>query len=149
VVMNTLEITAKIVSNDIMVPLAGISNISEWCKKEACWDRLQSRTIDLKSTLSKKFFSSLIEKEVVAEEVKYAIKVQKIDSGIEAQKKVLDIPAAKWRQIMTEGIGKKIFSPKEIGILQVAAEIPVKIPSEKQSAILVDILKKAAFEGIK
>lgn len=149
VVRDAVEITAKIVSDDIMVPLPGISNISEWCKKEACWDRLQSRTIDLKSTLSKKFFSSLIEKEVVAEEVKSAIKVQKIDSGIEAQKKVLEIPAAKWRQITTEGIGKKIFSPKEIGILQVAAQIPDKIPSEKQSAILVEILKKAALEGIK
>lgn len=149
VVRSALETTSKIVSNDIMVPLANISNISEWCKKEACWDRLQNRTIELKSTLSKQFLSSLVEIESVEEEVKSAIKDQKIVCGIEAQTKVMEIPAVKWQQIMTEGIKKKIFSPKEIDILQVAAQIPKKIPSDKQSVILVNILEKAASEGIK
>lgn len=149
VVRSALETTARIVSNDIMSPLAGISNISEWCKMEACWDRLQNRTIDLESTLSKQFLSSLVEKEAVEEEVKSAIKVQKIVCGIEAQTKVMEIPAVKWQQIMTEGISKKILSPKEIDILQVAAQIPKKIPSDKQSAILIKILEKAASEGIK
>lgn len=149
IVRSALETTAKIVSNDIMVPLANISNISEWCKKEACWDRLQNRAIELKSTLSKQFLSSLVEIESVEEEVKSAIKDQKIVCGIEAQTKVMEISAAKWQQIMTEGIRKKIFSPKEIDILQVAAQIPKKIPSDKQSVILVNILEKAASEGIK
>lgn len=148
-VRNALEITARIVSTDIMNPLADISNISEWCKKEACWDRLQSRANDLKSTLSKQFLSSLVEIEAVEEEVKSAIKDQKIVSGIEAQKKIMEIPAEKWQQIMTEGSRKKNFSPKEMDILQVAAQIPKKIPSDKQSAILVNILEKAASEGIK
>ena len=36
----------------------------------------------------------------------------------------------------------------EIGILQVASQIPAKIPSEKQSVILIDVRAKAALEGI-
>lgn len=31
-----IEITSKVVFDSIMNPIADISNISEWCKKEAC-----------------------------------------------------------------------------------------------------------------
>lgn len=44
--------------------------------------------------------------------------------------------------------GKRLLSPKEIGILQIAGQVPNKIPTEKQSAILLDILAKARQEGI-
>lgn len=148
VMRDAIEITAKVVFGSIMTPMAGISNISEWCKKEACWDRLQLKTGELKSLLPKPFLSGLVDKENIVEEVKSAAKVQKIDNGIEAQKKVMSIPAAKWRQIMADGDKKNLFSPMEIGILQVASKIPAKIPSEKQSVILIDVLAKATLEGI-
>ncbi|MBY0579437.1 MAG: AIPR family protein [Burkholderiales bacterium] len=148
VMKGAIEITAKVVSDSIMTPMAGISNISEWCKKEACWDGLQLKSSELKTLLPKQFLNSLVSKEDVVEELKSAAKVQKIDNGIEAQKKILSIPAAKWRQIMDAGNEKDIFSPMEMGILQVAAKIPVKIPSEKQSLILIDVLAKADIEGI-
>lgn len=56
--------------------------------------------------------------------------------------------AAKWREIMAEGNEENIFSPMEIGILQVASKIPAKVLSEKQSVILIDVLAKATLEGI-
>ena len=145
---DAIEITAKVVFDSIMTPMAGISNISEWCKKEACWDRLQLKSSELKFLLPKPFLSGLVDKENIVEEVKSAAKVQKIDNGIEAQKKVMSIPAAKWRQIMADGNKKNLFSPMETGILQVASQIPAKIPSEKQSVILIDVLAKATLEGI-
>ncbi len=148
VMREAIEITAKVVFDSIMTPVAGISNISEWCKKEACWDRLQLKSSELETLLSKQFLNSLIGKEDVVDEVKSAAKVQKIDNGIEAQKKVMSIPATKWRQIMVDGNKKNLFSLMEIGILQVASQIPAKIPSEKQSAILMAVLAKAALEGI-
>ena len=82
------------------------------------------------------------------DEVKSAAKVQKIDNGIEAHKKVMSISAAKWQPIMADGNEKNIFSTMEIEILQVASKIPDKIPSKKQSAILIDVLARAAVEGI-
>ncbi|MEO7464742.1 MAG: AIPR family protein [Nitrosospira sp.] len=148
VMRDAIEITAKVVFDSIMTPMSGISNISEWCKKEACWDRLQLRSGELETLLSKQFLNSLIGKEDIVDEVKSAARVQKIDNGIEAQKKVMSIPAAKWRQIMADGNKKNLFSPMDIGILQVASQISAKIPSEKQSAILIAVLAKAALEGI-
>ncbi|MDD5241767.1 MAG: AIPR family protein [Sulfuricella sp.] len=148
VMRGAIEITAKVVFDSIMTPMAGISNISEWCKKEACWDRLQLKSHELETLLSERFLNSLIGKEDVVDEAKSASKIQKIDNGIEAQKKVMSIPATKWRQIMADGNKKNLFSPMETGILQIASQIPTKIPSEKQSVILIAILAKAALEGI-
>lgn len=145
---DAVEITAKVVFNSIMTPMAGISNISEWCKKEACWDRLQLKSRELEALLSRQFLNSLVGKEDVVDAAKSAAKVQKMDNGIEAQKKVMSVPATKWRQILADGNKKNIFSPMEMGVLQIASQIPAKIPSEKQSAMLIDVLAKAAIEGI-
>lgn len=148
VITDALLTTAEFVHDDIMNPPAGISNISEWCKKEACWDRLQGRIKELKSLLTEQFLNSLISKDEVKHEVKSAAKVQKIDTGVEAQKKVFEISAQRWKTIALEGTKRKIFSPKELGILQIAVQIPVKIPTDKQSVILLEIMDKAKHEGI-
>lgn len=42
---------------------------------------------------------------------------------------------------------KSIITPKELGILAIAAQIPNKIPTEKQSIILLEIYEKALEEG--
>jgi hypothetical protein len=146
--LESIEITSKLVHDDIMTPMAGISNVSEWCKKEACWDRLQTKVKELSGLLPNQFFEELMTKDDVKEEVRTAVKTQKIDSGIEAQKTVMAIPASRWADLLAEGQKKRLFSPKEIGILQIAARMPMKIPSEKQSVILLDILEKAKLEAI-
>lgn len=61
-ITDTLLVTSKLVHDDIMNPQAGISNISEWCKKEACWDHLQVRTKELKKYISSEFYDSLVDK---------------------------------------------------------------------------------------
>ena len=36
-----LTVAAKAVSDDITKPTQDISNIPEWCKKDACWTQIQ------------------------------------------------------------------------------------------------------------
>jgi hypothetical protein len=148
VTTDALLTAAKFVHDDIMNPPSGISNISEWCKKEACWDRLQGRTKELKALLTEQFMDSMVSKDEVKHEVKSAAKVQKIDTGVEAQKKVFEITAQRWKTIATEGTKRRLFTPKELGILQVAVQMPSKIPSDKQSVILLELYQKAEMEGI-
>lgn len=143
-----LETVGKLVSEKISSPPEGISNISEWCKKDACWTGLLTNLSELDNILPKKFISELIPTEKVKEEVADAKKIQKIDNGIEAQTKVLQISGEQWSFIMEEGSSKGIFTPKELGILSTATKIPNTIPSEKQSIVLVDVLLKAEIEGI-
>lgn len=145
---DALTIAAKHVNDDIVHPPAGISNISEWCKKEQCWTRLQGTLDKLKSVLPQTFFDDLLSLDDQKVERKDAATTQKIDDGIEAQKLVFEIPADRWRMVMQELTRRRLLTPKETGILQVAVQMPGKIPTEKQCLILMDVLEKAQNEGI-
>lgn len=143
-----LATIAKAVSDDITQPPAGISNISEWCKKEGCWARLSERAARIAELLDDTFWTGLVSAENNREEAKTARQTQKIDNGIEAQKRVFEIPAAHWSKILREAGPRKLLTPKDIGILKIAEQIPAKVPSERQSAILIELLDKARQEGI-
>ena len=143
-----IEVTSELVHDEITQPQQGISNVTEWCKKEGCWQRLKERSAELEDVLSQDFKDSLISNDLVLSETKQARKVQKMDDGIEAQKMVLNISAIKWKRLLERFSSAVTLSHKDIGILNVAVQIPNKIPTEKQSLILVDLLKRAKDEGI-
>lgn len=148
VTVQVIEITAKLIHDDIMNPMGSISNISEWCKREACWQRLQGKTNVLVDLLPARFFAELISADEVEDEARSAVRTQKMQNGIEAQKAVFKIPAGTWAHILAQGQEKGFYSPKEVGILRIAAQMPEKMPSEKQAFVLLKILEKARQEAI-
>lgn len=143
-----LEVTSELVHDEITLPQHGISNVTEWCKKEGCWQRLKEQSNRLGELLPQGFKDSLVLKEAIQSEKKQARKVQKMDDGIEAQKQVLDIPATKWKALLQQCRSKGLLTQKEIGIVNVATKIPSKIPTEKQCLVLVDLLERVKDEGI-
>jgi hypothetical protein len=146
--LRALIISTEFVNDDIANPPEGISNISEWCKKEACWNRISLRITQLEQEMPDSFKNELVSLEEEQQEVKAAKKTQKIDNGIAAQKKVFEIKPKTWADILIKGQGKQLFSAKEISILNIAKNIPAKIPTEKQSFVLLEILEKAKSEGM-
>jgi hypothetical protein len=56
--------------------------------------------------------------------------------------------AQKWTKILDEGTRRKFLTPKEMGVLQIARQMPTKIPTEKQSIVLAAVLEKATSEGL-
>lgn len=143
-----LSIIAKAVNDDITKPAQGISNISEWCKKDACWTRIQAQIDRIEPELPDEFWDELVSADEAATEAKSAKKTQKIDNGIDAQRRVLAIPASHWVSIQHALLAKRLLSPKEVGILKIAAQMPSKIPTEKQCAVLLETIEKARGEGI-
>lgn len=146
--LDALAIATKFVNDDIASPPEGISNISEWCKKEGCWQRIQTKTSQLEEDLPERFWKELVSIEEEMQKAKSAKKTQKIDDGIEAQKQIFEVDPKIWTRILTDGREKQLFSAKEVGILNIARSIPSKIPTEKQSYVLLEILEKARSEGI-
>lgn len=63
----------------------------------------------------------------VKAELRYATKTQKIQNGIEVQTAVFKISGEKWAEILAKGQAMVLFSMKEIGILQIASQMPEKI----------------------
>ncbi len=143
-----LSIVAKAVNDDITKPAQGISNISEWCKKDACWTRIQAQIDRIEPELPDEFWDELVSADEAAIEAKSAKKTQKIDNGIDAQRKVIGIPASDWRRIEELLAVRRLLTPKEMGILKIATQMPSKIPTEKQCAVLLDTIEKARAEGM-
>ena len=146
--VETLEVAAKFANDSIVHTPPGISNVTEWCKKDACWTGLQSKIGELEDLFPSGLWDSLISHAEQEARMKDAKKTQKIDNGIDAQSKTVEIGARQWKKI-SQGLSEKgAISPKEVGILKIAQQIPHKIPSEKQSLLLMDILEKAQAEGL-
>ena len=139
---------AMAVNEEIIRPPAGISNISEWCKKDACWTGLQAKLPKFKALLSTEFFDELLSAEDGAFEVRTAKKEQKIDNGIETQRRVLGIAAEEWTKVHSTLSARKLLSKKEADILGIAMQMPAKIPTEKQCVVLIETLEKARLEGM-
>lgn len=148
VLSEALVTIATAVNEDIIRPPQGISNISEWCKREGCWTRLVEETDNIAELLPEAFWTGLASVEENRHEVKTARQTQKIDNGIEVQRQVFDVLPAQWSLILREGTKRRLLTEKEIGVLQVAEQIPSKIPTERQSAVLMEVLGRAQQEGI-
>lgn len=148
VLSEALVTIATAVNEDIIRPPQGISNISEWCKREGCWTRLVEEADNIAELLPEAFWTGLASVEENRHEVKAARQTQKIDNGIEVQRQVFDILPAQWSLILSEGTKRRLLTEKEIGVLQIAEQIPSKIPTERQSAVLMEVLGRAQQEGI-
>lgn len=148
VLSEALITIATAVNEDITRPPQGISNISEWCKREGCWTRLLDQADHITELLTDEFWTALASVEDNRHEAKTARQTQKIDNGIEVQKRVFDVPTAHWSLILKEGTSRRLLTPKEMGILRIAEQMPTKIPTERQSAVLIEILDRAQQDGI-
>ena len=145
---STTAIVSGVVNRDIITPPHGISNISEWCKRDSCWRQIQARTGDIENRIPRDFYDRLVSYDDQALEERTAKQTQRIDDGIEAQRRVVAIPAAEWAHIHQLLLDKELLTPKEAGVLKIAMQIPGKLPNDKQSIILLDVLDKARMEGI-
>ena len=130
--------------HDILVDTpSGIRNVTEWAKKEGCWDRVRMLSEDLPSAIGDELIS--------AEEQKVAARVARRDqgelNGIQAQIAVVNAGSEFWGNALKWGRSRKLLTPTECGILEVAARMPQRTPTEKQSTKAVEVLGKLQGEG--
>ena len=134
---------AREVDKILTEPPAGIRNVTEWAKKQACWDRASQLKVKWPKGLS----DDLLSTEEVKEGKRRARRDQKLLNGIEAQTAVVNAGGPFWVAALNWGRERDLLSPADIGVLGVAAEIPVKLPTEAQSARAVKALSKLQGEG--
>jgi hypothetical protein len=140
-----IAVIAKAVFDVIVSPDSAVQNVTEWCKKELCWTRVVESEISL--DVGKKLRSILIDRRNELEIQRSSRKEQRIDDGIENQRLVLSLGATYWTSARKWAREQAITSPEEDGILAVAASMPKRIPSEKQSWRLIQIKDKLELEG--
>lgn len=138
-----LLVIADLVNERIQDTPEGITNVTEWCKKEWCWKKIQ----DLPIPLDQNVVKDLLDDEEKTSRKKSAEKIQTIDNGIHAQSYVVEKGAEYWKKVASYGLKGSFLSEKEMGIIAVACEIPRKLPTEKQSRIVMKVEKKIINEG--
>lgn len=140
---DVLVISAKAVHDVIVDPPAGMRNVTEWAKQQACWHRVMNLQVAWPESLKTELVSSAEREEVK----RTAVKEQKLLNGIEAQTVVVQAGSALWSEVKGWGMSKGLLSPDDQGILDVAISMPARVPSEKQSVRTIEILQRLREEG--
>ena len=142
-IATALACVAEEVHTVLIHPQPGISNVTEWAKQQACWNRVR----ELNVRWPARFVDELIALEEDQSEKRTGRKDQQILDGIEAQKTVVDAGATFWSDTLLWGKEHRLLSPKDAGVLDVARRIPHRIPTSAQSRRLLDLLKRFQDEG--
>ncbi len=134
---------AEAVHQVLVDPPPAISNVTEWAKKQACWDRASRLEIEW----PEEFLADLIsidEKKAAAADAR---REHRQLEGIEAQISVTEAGGEFWAGALAWGRKRKLLTHAEAGILELAAQTPRKVPSEAQSERAVKTLRKLQDEG--
>lgn len=138
-----LTVVSKAVHEVIVGVATEIPNPLEWAKQQACWNRVKSLEVKWPEV----WLDALLTGEEQKETRRTAVKDQRMLNGIEAQTAVIKAGADFWKSAKAWGTARRLLTATESGILDVAACIPARIPSEKQSVRAVETLRKLHLEG--
>lgn len=145
-VTNELVKITKYVFDTITDPNRGTINVTQWCKRDACWESVKRYSIKLDDELQ----LVLLSKDETKAAEKDAKKDQKLISDIEAQKTVLELGSVYWKAVNEFVISKKIkITADQMKALKYAMKIPVQFPSAYQSVQLLVLLEEAKSNGFK
>ena len=140
-----LERLAPRVALVLRRPPTSVRNIGEYSKNQLCWKQIQKE-------LSENFeieppSNSTIDIDARKRTQKDDRQTRKIDSGIDCQTRVVQLGPDYWSEVLKFCRVKRLGTPGEFDVLKTCAQIPSRIPSEKQSAIAIRVLEKAEAEG--
>jgi hypothetical protein len=138
-----LTVVSKAVHDVIVDSAAENPNPLEWAKQPACWSRVRTLGVDWPAGWLDTLLTSVQERE----RRRAGVKDQRVLNGIEAQTVVVGAGGEFWRRAKEYGATRELLTPTEASILDVAASVPVRIPSERQSLRAIATLRKLHGEG--
>lgn len=141
-----LTYIAEEVYRYLIDPSRGVQNVTEWAKRETCWNGIQA----LQITLLNDFVSELIPTSVLNQVHKTAKLMQKQDNNISIMTMVANYGQENWESLLNWGIENKVLMPQEISVLEtfINGLKRGKFPSlEKQCQKILQILERARMES--
>ena len=136
---------SKEVFYKITDPARKVINVTQWCKRNECWEEVKN----LEYTLPRTIESYLITCNEAKIAEKHAKKEQRIVNDINAQVEVVKYSSEDWKRLSDFAVNNHLVSSADIAALSIACKIPSKIPNSVQSKKLLELLDKAVQEGFK
>lgn len=118
-------------------------NVTEWAKKIDCWNLI--RAIPMR--LPEAFLAGLADPAAVAQRGRAAKDTQRIDNGINQQRRVLEISQQQWLELREFSLGNGVGSPTDMSILDLVTGRKSGFPTERQSARLLNLAASANAKG--
>ena len=140
---DALTASAKAVHDVIIEPPAGMRNVTEWAKQQACWARVRDLNVNWPSGLEGELMSPADREE--AERI--AVKDQKEWDTIQDEILVAQMGAEFWLSLRDWGVSKGHLSQNDERILEVAASAIEKMPTTRQCRQAVELLARLRDEG--
>ena len=138
-----LVVGAEQIHGVITNPVGGIQNVTEWAKKEACWQRVQAVIVEWPTRLWRVTIGGAEKRARTTD----ARREQRLLNGIEAQTAVVEAGAPFWSDVLTWGSEHRLLSEIDRGVLEVAARIPRDVPSDRQCIRIVQVMQRLDEEG--
>ena len=139
-----LESIAKEMVPVVTSPPVSQMNITEWCKKEACWNK----AVDVDIRIMDAVASELLAPDDVLAAKKNAGKLGQLDAGIAAVSSVLLKGAKYWSELHDWSRKHSPIFGMEVDLVRSMAK-PGWIPSPKQAVRLDAISRRLESEGFK
>jgi hypothetical protein len=141
--LEALTVVAKAVHGVLVDPPSTTQNVTEWAKQQACWHRVSRLNIDWPHS----FLDEFISYDENQEAKRTAVEDQRMLNDIEAQTAVVNAGGAFWVRVKDWGEPRDLLTQTECEILDVATAIPTKLPSGKQSLVILELLERLHSEG--
>ncbi|AGG05892.1 AIPR family protein [Dehalococcoides mccartyi] len=126
-------------------PNRSFENVTQWCKREKCWENVQAIEYKLPSDVE----FCLIGKDEMRAATREAKQDQRIVTEVEIMTKVIDVEPEKWRDALSYATAKHMITPDEMTAMRIAVQIPLKMPSPSQCKKLLTVLDRLYEEGFK
>lgn len=120
-----------------------VTNVTEWAKREQCWQTVRAMSVTLPPALTEELVSS----DHVRSTKRSARVQQRVDDGIQLQAEVLAIGRDEWMAVRRFAEARRILSPTDAGILDLVTRLSPGIPSERQSARLIELRRRVTADG--
>ena len=134
------------ITNNFIQKSSGII-VTEYCKKEETWKKFK----EFEFKLSNDFINDLVSKALVDEKMRSEIKDAKLSTSINIENEIVRLGGIYWRNLIEEGKKRKILTPLEMDLLNIAASIDTpypKIASPKQAKLIWKIREKLENAGV-
>ena len=134
---------AERVADSITSPPVPQMNITEWCKKKECWDKVR----ELKIMLDDCMVSVLQDTDEAKQDDRDNRQQGALDAGIDAVTTVIELTPSYWSALRTWAEQYSNIYGRDADLVRNAATKPNWIPSDRQAKCLLEVSRRMEEEG--
>ncbi|MBG9977797.1 AIPR family protein [Ruoffia tabacinasalis] len=138
-----IQTVSKLMYEHLTSPDRLVENVTEWAKRLNSWEIAREIEYDFHED----FITELKARFEVESNRKYAIKQEKEFREMDATVTVVEYGVDFWKEVLDWGNQEKIWNIQDKSFLKVAINMLKKMPSDKQSIKILQVLDKARLES--